>query len=584
MEVTLRGIGVSPGIAIAPAVTYHVKTLEVPRYTITNPDAELARYDHAVDRSRRSLERLREQVAEELGPQHARIFDVHLEMLDDPALRPEIERRLREEKLNAEYLVDDLIASYQNIMAQVDDPLFRERSTDLLDVGRRILGDLLQEEIVTLERLDQPSIVVAYDLSPSETVNMDMANTRAIATDAGGPTSHMSILARAFEIPCVVALNQVGTQVRAGDPMIVDGSKGVVVLRPSEETLERYRIEQKREAERRQKLVATEVTGPAVTLDGMEIPTLANIELLAETEHSLRAHCQGVGLYRTEYLFMNQTQLPTEDEQYENYRAVLQRMAPLPVTIRTLDLGGDKIVPELYREIETNPQLGWRSIRLCLDRPDIFKAQLRALFRASVHGNMSIMFPMISGVDQLREAMRAVEQVKADLEAREVEFDPKVRIGAMIEVPAAVTSAATLARECDFFSVGTNDLIQYALAVDRVNRRTADLYNPAHPGVLALLKMTIEAARKAKIPCTICGEMAGDPLLTELLLGLGIESLSMSAVSLPQVRAEIVRTSLTKAKRLASRVLKLGSEAEIHALLQRRLEERNRAANSVRPH
>mgnify|MGYP002623976504 CR=1 FL=1 len=578
MEVRLRGIGVSPGIAIAPAVTYHVKTLEVPRYTITDPVAELARYDHAVDRSRGSLEKLREQVAEELGPQHARIFDVHLELLDDPALRPEIERRLNDEKLNAEYLVDDLITGYQKIMSQVDDPLFRERSSDLLDVGRRILGNLLQEEIVTLERLDQPSVVVAYDLSPSETVNMDMTNTRAIATDAGGPTSHMSILARAFEIPCVVALNQVGTQVRAGDPMIVDGSAGVVVLRPTEQTLERYRTEQTREAERRQKLVAAEVTGPAVTLDGVEIPTLANIELLAETEHSLRAHCQGVGLYRTEYLFMNQSHMPTEDEQYENYRSVLERMAPLPVTIRTLDLGGDKIVPELYREVETNPQLGWRSIRLCLDRPDIFKAQLRALFRASVHGNMQIMFPMISGVDQLREAMRAVVQVKADLKARGVEFNPDVPVGSMIEVPAAVTNAAALARECDFCSIGSNDLIQYALAVDRVNRRTADLYNPSHPGVLSLLKIVIDAAKKAEIPCTICGEMAGDPMLTELLLGLGIESLSMSAVSLPQVRAEIARTKIITARRLANRILRMGSEADIRALLQRRFEKRSNAA------
>ncbi len=574
MEITLRGIGVSPGVAIGPACLYHVQSFQVSRHTVTDIPAEIKRLDQATEHAREDLRALIRQTEEELGERHAAIFSSHIDLLDDPAFLPEIKRRIKEENANVEFLVNDLVQSYANMMSQVEDELFRERSMDFMDVGRRVLSNLLDENIESLENLDKPCIVVANDLTPSETANMDMTNTRGLATDGGGPTSHMAILARAFEIPSVVGLRFLGRQIRQDDTLIVDGTNGFVVVRPTDSTLQHYEELKVRIEADRLALMEGTTDGPAQTLDGTEIHTLANIELLAETQNSLKAKCQGIGLYRTEFLFMNRASLPGEDEQYHSYRKVIEAMSPLPVTMRTLDLGGDKLIPSLYREKEGNPQLGWRSIRMCLDRPDIFKAQLRALLRASVYGPMQIMFPMITGIDQFREAKQVLEEVKDDLTARHVEFAPDVPVGAMVEVPAAVAVADKLAEESDFFSIGTNDLIQYCLAVDRVNERTAHLYEPTHMGVLRLIKQTLDAAKDADIPCTICGEMAGDPMLTELLLGMGAQSLSMTGASLPMVRAEIANTKMPAAKRLARKVLDLGSASEIRALLQDRYEQR----------
>ncbi|MDK1020785.1 MAG: phosphoenolpyruvate--protein phosphotransferase [Candidatus Hydrogenedentes bacterium] len=574
IEIPLYGIGVSPGIAIGPARMFHVTALDVPASSIEDPAAELARFDEAVKKARVTLTALKEQTLDELGEKHAAIFQAHIDLLDDVALRPEVERRLNEEKLSVEYLVNDLIGRYTKMLGQVQDPLFRERSNDLLDVGRRILGYLLEEELESLEHLEEPCVIVAHDLSPSEAVNMDLTNTMGLATDAGGPTSHMAIIARAFQIPTVVGLRYLGSRIGKGDTVIVDGTKGSVIIHPREETLERYRSEKQRQEELRLALAEAATEGPSVTLDGKEIPTYANIELLAETHLSKRAKCQGVGLYRTEFLFINRASLPTEEEQYEHYRRIVEAMAPLPVTVRTLDLGGDKALPSVTAERETNPQLGWRSIRLCLDRPDIFKSQLRALLRASVHGEMQIILPMITGIDQFLEAKQVVEEVKEDLRQRGVPFDEELKLGSMVETPAAALIADRLAQVCDFLSIGTNDLIQYCLAVDRANQRTAHLYQPTHLSVLRLLEKTLSAAKAADIPCGICGEMAGDPVLTELLLGIGFASLSMSSISLPRVRAEIANIHLATAKRFARKVLKMSSASEIRALVEERYESR----------
>ena len=570
MEKKLLGIAVSPGVAIGPAYPFQVQAFDIPQYEISDVAAEQARLDEAFDLARESLTQLHEQTREELGDHHAAIFHSHLAILDDVAFKPEIEKRLNEEKLNAESLVNDLINAYIKMMEQIEDPLFRERTMDFVDIAKRILGNLLDDAPETLESLDQPSIIAAHDLSPSETVNMDMPNTLGIASDEGGPTSHMAILARAFEIPCVVGLQHVSNQVTHNEQMIVDGTNGFVILRPTDETLRYYEKEKSNFEADRIALADATTEGPCSTQDGTEIATYANIEFLAETQHNARKHSQGVGLYRTEFLFMNRDTLPNEEEQYNIYCTVIKAMNPLPVTMRTLDLGGDKVIPNLYHDDEMNPQLGWRSIRLCLDRPDIFKAQLRAMLRASVFGDVKIMFPMITGIDQFREAKQIVEEVKSDLSARGIDFDPDVPIGTMIEVPAAVMIADTLAQECDFFSMGTNDLIQYCLAVDRVNPRTAHLYQPTHMAVLRMIKMTIDAADKAGIPCSICGEMAGDPMLTELLLGIGVRHFSMSSVSLPIIRAEIANTSIPKAKRLAKKILNMGSVADITAFLEDR--------------
>jgi phosphotransferase system enzyme I (PtsI) len=510
-----------------------------------------------------------------LGERQGAIFDAHLGLLDDIALRPEIERRLQVERLNVEYLVQELIAGYAKLLEQLEDPAFRERSNDLVDVGRRILGHLMDEELETLEQLDGPSIIVARELVPSETVKMDMPNTLGVATDTGGPTSHVAIIARAFEIPSVVGLRSLGSQVRDGDTLVVDGANGLVVVNPTKATRERYEREKRRLTKLRAALLEAAGEGPAITQDGREIATLANIELLAETTISRRAQTQGIGLYRTEFLFLNRATLPTEDEQYQEYASVLKAMAPLPVTARTLDVGGDKGMPLLNADHETNPQLGWRSIRLCLDRPDIFKAQLRALLRASVHGKLQIMFPMITGLEQLIEARTMVDEVKADLRRRGVAFDDDVRIGSMVEVPAAVLIADRLATRCDFLSVGTNDLIQYCLAADRTNLRTAHLYQPIHLAVLRLLVQTLAAADAAGIPCSICGEMAGDPALSELLVGLGYRILSMSTSSSPAVRAEIANTHYPTAKRFAQKILALETTDQIRAAIRQRYEQRD---------
>ena len=583
MEIALRGIGVSPGIAIGPVRLSNAAALDVSRRAINDPVAELARYDEAADKARETLTALKEQTAEELGDRHAAIFQTHIEMLDDPALRPEIESRVTSEKFNIEFILNDIITSYTKLMEAVDDPLFRERSMDFVDVGRRLLGNLLEEDLESLDNLEEPCIIMAEELSPSEVTNLDMTNTLALATDAGGPTSHMAIIARAFEIPSVVGLRYAGSRINSGDTIIVDGAKGLVVLDPSDETLERYRSEKKQRDDMRRILAEASKEGPSVTLDGTEITTWANIELYPETELSKRARCQGIGLYRTEFLFINRTTLPTEQEQYEEYRRIIEAMAPLPVRVRTLDIGGDKTFPAVMGEAEANPQLGWRSIRLCLDRPDVFKAQLRALYRASAHGRMEIMFPLITGIDQLLEAKQIVEEVKADLEARGVAFDRSVKIGSMVEVPAAVMVADRLAADCDFLSIGSNDLIQYCLAVDRTNRRTAHLYQPAHLSMVRMLRDTIKAANKAETPCSICGEMAGDPVMTELLLGLGFDTLSMSSVSLPAVRAEIANIHLARAKRFARKVLSMSSAQEIRALLQKRYEDRGTVEQLRKP-
>jgi phosphotransferase system enzyme I (PtsI) len=580
-EKRLTGIGVSAGIAIGPARTFHLRSLDIHPRSIEDPAAELARYDEAVARARRDLSVLKKQTADEIGERQAAIFDAHIGLLDDVALRPEIERRLNLENLNVEYVVNELIAGYAKLLEQVEDPAFRERSTDLVDVGRRILSNLLGEKLASLEHIDAPCIVVAHELAPSETATMDMTNTLGLATDAGGPTSHMAIIARAFEIPSVVGLRHLGDQVEDGDTLIVDGARGFVIMHPSKSTLAKYETEKRRLAEIRAALIEATGDGPCVTLDGAEIPTYANIELLAETQMSRQARCQGIGLYRTEFLYMDREDLPTEEEQFAEYRKVMESMAPLPVTARTLDVGGDKDMPLLTHDHETNPQLGWRSIRLCLDRPDIFKAQLRALLRASVYGDLRIMFPMITSLEQFLEARKMLDEVKDDLRDRGVKFNDKVPVGSMVEVPAAALIADQLARECDFLSIGTNDLIQYCLAVDRSNERTAHLYQPTHLAVLRMLKMTLDAANDANIPCSVCGEMAGDPTLTELLLGMGFRSLSMSSASLPAVRAEIANTHLANAKRFARKVLGLATTAEIRELIAQRNTRRD-TVNRIR--
>lgn len=574
MEIALRGIGVSPGIAIGPAINFGVRSLDVPKYQVQDKDAERARFHRALEAVRQELQGVYERTAQGLGAPHAEIFKAHLLLLDDVMLHQEFENRLESEGLNAEYIVDDLIARYAKMIETVDDPLFRERAQDLLDVGTRLLSHLLNTELESLEHLEHPSIIVAHDLSPSDTAKLDLANALGIATDVSGPTSHTAILARAFQVPAVVGLKYVGAHTLPGDTIIVDGTRGYVFIRPEEATLRKFEAEKQREDEQARVLGAAEDAKPSVTLDGHPIPTMVNVELPVEVTPALKSRAQGVGLYRTEYFFLNRSSLPTEEEQFNAYAHVAETMKPLPVVLRTLDLGGDKFASHLQLAAEINPQLGWRAIRFCLERPDIFKAQLRAMFRASVFGNVQVMFPLISGLDELLRVKEVVQEVFRDLERRGVPFNKKIKFGSMIEVPSAVAVADLLAKECDFFSIGTNDLIQYSLAVDRVNEKIAHMYEPAHPAILRMIRQTARAARAAKIPCGLCGEMAGDPVFTELLIGLGVDSLSMAAISLPIVRARIAKTRLSHARRFARQLIAQPTYQDVRRLLNQRQKEK----------
>ena len=574
MEITLGGIAVSPGIAIGPALVFDVNIGEIPQYEISDPHLELARLARAIEAAREDLSNVYTRTAKALGESHAEIFNAHLMLLDDPVIRQELEERTIAEKVNVEYLLDDIRKQYAKILSSVPDAQLQERTTDLSDVVERVLRHLLYTERPNLRHLKDSHIVVAHELTPSDTVNMDRKHTLGIALDSGSTTSHTAILARAMELPAVMGLRNLSAHIEPGVQIIVDGHEGLVILRPDDETLARYTQLQSQLIKARKKLMAKAVKGACISLDGTPVPTYANIELPMELDLARACNAEGIGLYRTEYLFLDRNTLPTEEEQYQSYAQVVDAMAPKPVILRTIDIGGDKLAAHLQIEHEDNPQLGWRAIRFSLERPDIFMAQLRAILRASAHGNVKIMFPMISSVEELRCAMVVLNEVRADLEKRGIPFDKDIEVGSMIEVPSAVTVADLLAKECDFFSIGTNDLIQYSLAVDRVNEKIAHLYEPTHPAVLRMIYQVAEAAKKYNVPCSLCGEMAGDPLYTELLLGLGVQSLSMSCVALPLIRAQIAGIDLDAAKTMVQELLDLPTAAEIKEKLQQRHKER----------
>ena len=588
MEKTLRGIGVSPGIAIAPALVYEVGRFEVPEYRIADTEGEWLRLERAMDTARDELVELHRRTAQALGEVHAGIFNAHLMLLDDAAVLEEVKAELESKRLNIECLLARVARSFQQQMEGIGEARFRERAADLVDVTDRVLRHLLETNHPDLGEIKTPCVVVAHDLSPSDTASMNASSTVGLAVDSGNVTSHTAILARALEIPAVMGLLDASNHIQPGTVMVVDGSLGVVIVEPSEETLERYTVARKAYGDEQARLRDTLGTTPGKTRDGVPIETQANIELPIELAHSRKAGAHGVGLYRTEYLFLNRGTVPSEDEQFEAYADAARALNPFPVTLRTMDIGGDKFVGHLNILKEDNPQLGWRAVRFCLERPDIFKAQLRAMLRATVHGNVQIMFPMISGVQQMRDVKAVLAEVMDELKQAGIPFDDKVPVGSMIEVPSAVMLTDLLAKECDFFSIGTNDLIQYSLAVDRVNERIAHLYEPAHPAVLRMIDITARAAADAGIPCKLCGEMAGDPFFTEILLGLGVISFSMSTVSLPAVRAAIARVDLGEARALAREVLGLATSTEVRQLLRKRAGSRrsgkmeaNGAANGV---
>lgn len=569
----LTGIPVSPGVAIGKALVLHGEDFfAVPKMKISKDQIpqEIARFEDALTRTRADLLGIRKKLSEEIGREQSDIFTAHLLILEDRSLIEDVISEMKGHCVNAEYAFSSVVQKYFRAFAQVDDEYLKERVSDIRDVARRLLEHLGGKEQAPLAHLEEPTIIIAHDLSPSDTATMDRREVIAFATDVGGPTSHTAIMARSLEIPAVVGLDHVSRELATGDSVIIDGNHGVVIVHPDERTIQEYSQEEKRfiqlvtELEKLRNLRAE-------TPDGHPIELAANIEFPDEIPSVLAHGANGIGLYRTEYFYLNRTDLPTEEEQYEAYRMVAEKMVPHSVIIRTLDLGGDKFLSSLEVPHEMNPFLGWRAIRFCLARVDIFKAQLRAILRASVHGALKVMYPMISNFSELRRANQILEECKRELKKQKIPFNADLEVGAMIEIPSAALTSDILAREVDFFSIGTNDLIQYALAVDRVNEKIAYLYEPTHPAILKLIEGVIENGHKHKIWVGSCGEMSGNPAIATLLMGLGIDEISTSPVVLPKVKKAIRLVPYKFARELARKALRFSTGAEVEQFLHSKL-------------
>ncbi len=563
----MKGIPVSPGVALGTAfVTHSDVSFNLPPTPIQSEDVwkEIARFEDALTRTRAEILGIRKKISSQIGRESSDIFNAHLMILEDRTLIEDVIAIIKDKKVTCEYAFSSVIQRYFAAFAQINDDYLKERIADIRDIGRRILHNLYGEE-GDLHKLDKKGIIIAHDLSPSDTAMMDKEKVLAFVTEIGGPTSHTAILGRSLEIPAVVGMDQVTTKVKTGDRVIVDGTRGILIVNPDEKTVEEYQQKSLRFTEQTTELDKLRDL-PAETQDGKKIILAANMEFHDEIPSVLSHGADGIGLYRTEYLYMNRTDLPSEEEQFKAYKQVAEKMAPHPVIIRTLDLGGDKFLSSLDVPHEMNPFLGWRAIRFCLTRIDVFKTQLRAILRASVHKNLKVMYPMISNVEELRKANAILAECRQELEKEGVHCEP-MEIGAMIEIPSAAIISDILAREVDFFSIGTNDLIQYALAVDRVNEKIAYLYEPTHPAILHLIKQVIEAGHRHKRWVGSCGEMSGDPAIAVLLLGLGIDEISTSPVVLPKVKQAIRAIRYEDAKKLADRALQFPTGAEVREFL-----------------
>jgi phosphotransferase system enzyme I (PtsI) len=564
-----HGIGVSPGIAIGRALVVEHRVRHVPRLTLPTSrlDAELARLDAAADEVRRELGEIEERAGRELGTGIAQIIEAQLMMLDDDSFLAAIRDRVREHGHNAEWAVKEIGDDLSDRFARISDDLLRERGNDLDDLASRVLRQLCGVQRVELEKLQEPVVLLSYDLSPADTAVLNRRLVLGFGTDAGGRTSHTAIMARSLEIPAVVGINGVSEAVRTGDLVILDGNDGRLIVDPEEATVLEYDERRKRQIWRHRELLAMSNL-PARTPDGFEVRLLANVESAEEIPAARDHGALGVGLFRSEYLYLRSwNRLPTEEDHYREYRSALEGMAPAPVAIRTLDLGGEKDLPSDFGGLrEDNALLGLRGIRHSLHARELFVAQVRGLLRASIHGDLRIVLPFVSGIEEVREARAAIEDVRAQLLAEGAEVTEQIPIGIMLEVPAAALVVDHLAEEADFLSVGTNDLIQYLLAVDRTNDAVSQLHNPLHPAVLRLLDQIVRAARARSIPLTICGETAADPLTAMVLLGFGIEELSMVPSAIPVIRNMIRRVKLEEARQALTLAMELRTAREVEEL------------------
>mgnify|MGYP001254112653 CR=1 FL=1 len=573
---TLKGLAVSSGISLGPAFVFHDdEESAIPRYSITEKetDGEWQRLQAAIEKTKNDISVLRDRTVQETGLENGAIFEAHLMMLDDPDVQESMEHALKTSLLNIEWIVHQHEQSLVKRLESLSDPLLKERSLDIHDITRRILDHLMFKERFSLADLSHDIILVSRNLLPSDMISMDRKHVLGIVMDAGGKTSHTAILARAFEIPAVLGLGGASKLVKYGDKLIVDGNSGEVIVEPDKPTME-YFEKLKAEVLKRDKFYSSVAELPAKTSDGKEILVKANIEVPEETDSVLRHGAAGVGLFRSEFLFMQPGLMPSEEAQFKAYKKVLAALPGKAVTIRTLDLGGDKLIKEIAQEGEKNPLLGWRAIRYCLSDRVLFKNQLRAILRASIYGEARLMFPMISGPEELDATLAILEEAKEECRKKGQAFKEDLPVGIMIEVPSAAMTADILAEKASFMSIGTNDLIQYTIAVDRGNEKVAYLYEPYHPAILRLIKKVVDDGHGAGIPVSMCGEMASDPMSAILLLGLGMDELSMSAVSVPSVKHALRSVNLKEAEEAAVMALKCKSHKMVEAILKSKFGDR----------
>jgi phosphotransferase system enzyme I (PtsI) len=563
-EQRFEGIAVAPGIARGEAVIHWIEEEEIPSHHV--PDEaipkEIARFEAALIATRAELLEMQQRIAQAIGAEDASIFDAHLLVVEDRTLIDEVLRSVETEKINVEHAFHTVTSRYCKTLGEIDDPYLRERVVDIEDVSRRVIHHLMGRKGGGLHQMDRPQIIIAHNLTPSDTALINRSLVLGFATEAGSKTSHTAIMARSLDIPAIVGIHDICDRIPAGVQVLIDGYNGRLIVNPSETTIEeysRYKHERELVEERLDLIRDTQST----TADGRHIILSANIELPEEMDDVTDSGAEGVGLYRTEFLFLNREGPPSEDEQYESYKLVAERSLPHSVIIRTLDIGGDKTALGIELPDEENPFLGCRAIRFCLENPDIFKPQLKAILRAATVGNVKLMYPMISGIGEFRRANQVLAECRGELQAAGIPFADSLDVGLMIEVPSAALSADLLANEAKFFSIGTNDLIQYAIAVDRVNERIAHLYEPTHPAILRLIKMTVDAAHARGIWVGVCGEMAGDIQVTPLLLGLGVDELSTGTGLVPRVKKAVQSLDSEVCKSLVNSALNGATSADI---------------------
>ena len=568
-EQVLKGIAAAPGIVMGHAFLLDQQDFIVSDRMILAEEVpiEIARFEEAVAYTKAEIQRVKEKITAQVGGADAQIFDAHLLVLEDCVLIDEVKNRIGTDKAGAECVFSKVLNHYISIFDKIQDEYIKERAADISDVGRRVLKHLMGESrLHDFEALLGDIIIVAHDISPSDAVTMYSKRILGFLTDVGGRTAHTAIIAKSLGVPAVLGLKDATLRITNQDYLIIDGRKGVVIISPSEDTKRLYLKEKEKIADYEGAILNTRDV-PAETLDGRRVGLLANFEIHGEIPGVKKYGAEGIGLYRTEFFYMNRLDLPTEEEQYVAYRKIAEEMNPNPVVIRTLDLGGDKFLSSIQLPKEMVPFLGSRAIRLCLEEPDIFRTQLRAILRASAHGNVSMMYPMIAGPGELRAANGILKGVKQRLREKAVPFNEHMPVGVMIEVPSAAMTADLLAKEADFFSLGTNDLIQYTLAVDRTNEKMAQFYEPGHPAVLRLIRRTINAAHNAGIKVSVCGEMASDPTLAVILMGLGVDSFSMSPASIPQIKRNIRSLKRSDAEEFARQALRLSTGQEVEEFL-----------------